>query len=76
MKGIVLYDLREDAFTIAEHNVEDDAVGGLLARYRGKGLPAYEFSHARRHRTEPADGCRTCARIAQAVLTRNRGGTG
>lgn len=64
MKGIVLYDQREDTFTTAEHNVEDGAIEALLASYRRKGHPAYEFSHPRRHRAEPADGCRTCARIA------------
>jgi hypothetical protein len=74
MKGIVLYDRREDTFTVAEHNVEDGAA--LLSRYKEEGLPAYEFSHARRHRAEPADSCRTCARIVQAAMTRTRGGIG
>lgn len=76
MKGIVLYDQREDTFTVTEHNVEDAAIGTLLASYREKGLPAFEFPHPRRHRAEPADSCRTCARIAQAIVTRNRGGIG
>ena len=58
MKGIVLYDRREDTFTVAEHNVDDAAVGALLSRYRSEGLPAFEFPHPRRHRTEPADSCR------------------
>ena len=75
MKGIVLYDRREDTFTVAEHNVEDDGIETLLAGYSEKGLPAFEFPHPRRHRAEP-DSCRTCARIVQAAMTRNRGGIG
>lgn len=63
-KAVILFDTRENTFTILEHNLSGTEAQEEVTKCRADGLPVYVIDHPRLHLRE-AQECKSCYKIVQ-----------
>ena len=60
LKLVILYDGRENQYTICDHNLTAEVAVEEVNKWRDHGLPALTVNQRSRHRAADAETCRAC----------------
>ncbi len=67
LKLVILYDARNNVYTVCAHNLTPEEAERAVAEYREKLLLALSVDQRARHRTTDLEACRACRRdVARA----------
>jgi hypothetical protein len=67
LKLVILYDARNNAYTVWDHNLMPEEADGMVRDLRSKLLSALTVNQRVRHKREDAEACRACRRdVARA----------
>jgi hypothetical protein len=70
LKLILLFNSRDESFTVVSHNLSEGDADGEIKRLRGEELPAYSLAQSGEHAAADAESCRACARDVRDVMSR------
>ena len=62
LKLVILYDARNNVYTVMSHNLTPEEADKALAEYREKLLQALSVNQRARHRTADPEDCVACRR--------------
>lgn len=62
LRLVILYDPREEIYTVVEHNLEPQDAAARVAAMRNDHLPAFTVEQTTRHREPEAEQCQACRR--------------
>jgi len=62
LKLVILYDARNNAYTVCDHNLTPKEAEKQIAEYRAKLLSAFVVDQRKRHATPDPQVCRACRR--------------
>lgn len=60
LKLVILYDGRENQYTIRDHNLTAEIAAEEVNKWKAEGLPALTINQRRRHSAADAETCRAC----------------
>lgn len=60
LKLVILYDARNNAYTVWDHNLRPEEADRMVRDLRSKLLSALTVNQRVRHRREDAEACRAC----------------
>jgi len=60
LKLVILYDARNNTYTVWDHNLTPEQADGVVRDLRTKLLNALTVNQRVRHKREDAEACRTC----------------
>lgn len=68
LRVVILYDLREQTYTVVGHNLRESAAEAEVVRLRGERLPAFHVAQPTAHAGGDAARCISCRVAVEAAM--------